>query len=243
MIYSHEDYPQALINFNSCKHWSVFKSVHLKVSKGKCPICECNLDGTWNRIKNNGGILPITATIDHYRPQIYYSFLRHDHENYLLMCSTCNNDYKKSKFPLHGNVSVRATTKNDIANENPLIANPIHDDIFDLFKLVFLLSPNGRKVLELHPKHTSGYSFEKAQETINLFSLGNCSFHSHPNSSVHSCRIDLLQQHFNNFHEFARAWSKKDKEKLANELKMKSFIKDYGFLEFIKRGNYLDLIP
>ncbi len=202
-LHKHPDYSNALDKFKRSqkeKKWSLFKDVQLVVSKNKCPVCECPLDGTLERKSNNGTTL-LAPTIDHFRPQDLYPKLKHDHENYILMCSDCNNAYKGCKFPLHSSTQNRNTTAektSNITDEKPLVVNPIYDNLFDLFKLVFRQTISGKKVLELIPKEQSGYLYEKAKETIKIFSLGNCEepSHAHKSPNVQSCRVMLLADHF-----------------------------------------------
>ena len=139
-LYEHDDYQDSLDKFNisSCK-WSSFITVHLKVSSNRCPICEYLFDENSEiRRDNKNGDNLLIPTIDHYRPKKagLYPFLKCDHTNYLLMCFECNSSYKKSKFPLY-NSKTRATNKNELVNEKPLIVNPITDDVYELFILVF----------------------------------------------------------------------------------------------------------
>ena len=170
-------------------------------------MCECNLNNSLQRTSSNGTTI-ISATIDHYRPKdsTLYPRLKCDDKNYLLMCSDCNNAYKGNQFPLHSSGNIRdrnSTTTGSITNEKPLIINPIYDDLLELFILVFRLAPSGKKVLELRPKETRGYLYEKAKETIRLFSLGNCEIDVHSSINVQNCRIELFHDHFNKFIKFA----------------------------------------
>ncbi|MGP2657497.1 hypothetical protein ACOJTA_10685 [Malaciobacter sp. WC5094] len=239
---------QSLISSNSCnyRNWGLFSPVHLTISKDKCPICECSLDGSLSRNSNNGQTV-ICPTIDHYRPKDsnLYPLLKCDHKNYLLMCTDCNNAYKGNQFPLHisGNIRDIISASTDlITTEKPLIVNPIYDDLLELFILVFRLSPSGKKVLELKPKESSGYLYEKAKETIRLFSLGNCEVDVHPNLNVQNCRIDLLHSHFNKFYEFIDALKQKNNKKALHELKTKK-LDQYGFYDFIMKQQFEILIP
>jgi hypothetical protein len=243
-LYGHDEYQDALDIFNasSCK-WSSFINVHTKVSKNKCPICESPLDGSATRISNSGNALTIHATIDHYRPQKHYNFLKCNHKNYLLMCSECNNIYKGSEFPLHTSTPTRATNKDEIESEKPLIVNPIHDDLLELFVLVFKRSAAGGVLLELKPKASTGYLYKKALETIKLFGLGDCETNRHSNNNVHSCRISILQSHYNIFYTFAKALKDGDKFKASLELKTKrGRFENYGFFEFIKKNQFEILV-
>lgn len=251
-LYQHNDYPEAIINFNNSlrpKRWSEFKNVHLEVTKHRCPICECSLKADELLLRNSGTLhnseeeltyavdltrpyTKVKATVDHYRPQKYYSFLEYVHNNYILMCSECNNIYKGSNFPLYPLASMRAYTEAQLTMEKPLIANPVTDNIFDLFKVVISHLTNGRKVLELTPKHTSGYLHEKALETIKLFGIGNCEVNAHINANVRGLRVNLLRSHFSIFKDFINAYEHKDVKKMRNEVESKK-LDSYGFLKLI----------
>jgi hypothetical protein len=242
--YSYYQWILQKFNHSNCK-WSKFKRIHLKVSKLKCPICECALDNSLQRSSNNG-TTTIVATIDHYRPKdsSLYPLLRCDDKNYLLMCSDCNNAYKGNNFPLHSSGNVRDIHSTSIAYsifEKPLIVNPIYDDVLELFILVFRYTPSGKKVLELEPKEATGYLFEKAKETIKLFSLGNCEVNRHFNPSVANCRIGLLNDHFKKFYGFMEALKNKDSNKAFSE-KEKNKLENYGFFIFIQKGQFKYLI-
>lgn len=259
-LYGHSDYSATLATFNSQPNigsiWSIFQSVHLKVTLNKCPICECSLDGTMTRTSKNG-FTTLGPTIDHYRPKAvgFYPLLKYDHENYILMCSDCNNAYKGCEFPLHSSTPIRnttATTTRSINNEKPLIVNPIYDIPDDIFKIVFRLSLSGKKVLELEAKQSDIYQKEKANETIKLFSLGNCEdpTHAHSSINVQNCRIALLHDHFTKFYKIITILngrnfldiSEDEQKKIFNEVKSKK-LKEYGFYKSIMKNNYRNLIP
>ena len=236
-LYEHSDYSSALANFeiSNCK-WSSFESVHRKVSKDKCPICQCDFTKILERDSHKGKT-EITATIDHYRPQKYYSFLSCEDKNYILMCSECNNIYKGSLFPLYHSTN-KAICKEELSNEKPLIVNPIVDNPLDLFILVFNRSSSGNNLLELHPKEESGYLYEKAKETIKVFGLGNCEINRHKNENVFQCRITLLKTHFGIFNDLVTALMSKDKKAFRDAMENKELFESYGFYEFIKRKQF-----
>lgn len=243
-LYEHDDYQKALEQFHnsSCK-WSSFLEVQLKVAKEKCPICECSLDGSLSRLSKRGDSVIIEATVDHYRPQKYYPFLKCDHKNYLLMCSECNNIYKGSRFPLYYSTSIRAIDKTELVNEKPLIVNPLYDNLLELFILVLRRTSSGKNVLELQPKETTGYLYEKALETIKLFGLGNCEVNRHSNIDVYNCRIRVLESHFGIFYEFAKALKEGNRKKAFLELKKnEEHFNSYGFLEFFRRNQFIVVV-
>lgn len=243
-LYEHDDYQKVVNRFNDshCK-WSLFEAIHVSISQGRCPICECQLDGTVTRPSKNG-ITTITATVDHYRPQHHYSFLKCEPTNYLLMCSECNNIYKGSEFPLHPSTRTRGVCLTTVANEKPLIVNPIIDNLLALFTLVFKRSSSGKNVLELKPKASTGYLYEQAMETIKLFGLGDCEVNRHRNENVFSCRIRLLEAHFGVFHTLAKALKQGDRQTAGLALQEnKNTFDQYGFFIFLKKNQFEYLIP
>lgn len=245
-LYEHDDYANTLRTFQTqvrngdCVYtaWGLFKSIHLDISKQKCPICEIKLDGTVTRGGNNGETT-IKATIDHYRPKDtqLYPFLKCDDKNYLLMCSECNSMYKGNKFPLYPLNSTRWTEDNFV-EEKPLIVNPILDNILELFELIFKFSSSGKKVLELKPKDgLNEYEQLKAEETIRLFGLGDCEENRNDNPNVHQCRIELLERHFDQFYELAKARNIGLDEFLV-VLRANPENHYYGFTKFIAKEQF-----
>ena len=246
-LYGHENYQTTLKTFEEqvsngeCVYtaWGLFKTVHTDITKGKCPICECLFDNSVQRLTNSGNIISVKATIDHYRPQEFYPFLKCEHTNYLLMCSECNSMYKKSNFPLYPCGSIRWTEESFI-DEKPLIVNPIVDNVLELFDLVFKLSSSGKKVLELKPKNSleeTEYRYLRAVATIKLFGLGDCEENRHENDNVHSCRVELLEKYFDRFHELAKA-RKVGKDEFLEVLNEYPENYHYGFTKFIAKEQF-----
>lgn len=255
-LYQHSDYPVALQSFNSStrpKRWSEFKGVHLKITNHRCPVCECSLKAGELLARNSGPVetsevevseevdyerphTEVSATVDHYRPQKYYSFLEYEHKNYILMCSECNNIYKGAEFPLFPSQASRATCVEQLATEQPLIANPVSDNIYNLFKVVTRQLPSSRKVLELAPKHDTGYLHEKALETIKLFGIGDCEVNAHSNANVKALRVNLLRSHFSIFEKFINAHIHNDVAKMRAEIEEKN-LTSYGFFQLILANN------
>ena len=242
-LYEHNDYETTLETFQEqvsngeCTYtaWGVFKPIHMYITKNRCPICECLLDNTVTRMTNRG-FTTVKATIDHYRPQEFYPFLKCDDKNYILMCSECNTEYKKSNFPLYPLDSTR-WCEEEFVEEKPLIINPIIDNPLEVFELIFKLSSRGRKVLELRPKENTGYLYEKASETIKVFGLGDCEENRHENDNIHNCRIELLAQHYDRFYALARA-RKVGKDEFLRVLSEHRENVHYGFTKFIAKEQF-----
>jgi hypothetical protein len=239
-LHRHDDYQTALYHFQSfdCR-WKYFENVQMKVANNRCPICECLIDGSVTRLNKKNNNTAIVATVDHYRPLKHYDFLACNHENYLLMCSDCNNIYKGCEFPLYDSAE-RAMGESELQDEKPLIVNPIYDDLLELFVLVFKRSSRGKNILELRPKASTGYLHEKALATIKLFGLGDCDTNRHRNNNVYNCRINILESHFGVFYEFAKALKAGEKQKAGLELQAhRNIFKRYGFFVFLqKKDNF-----
>lgn len=256
-LYHHPGYPAALTAFNAStvpRRWLEFRKVQLDVANNRCPICECRLDNSVTRKNKKGEEVILTATVDHFRPKdaTLYPFLAYAHNNYLLMCSDCNNAYKGNQFPLYprdstqntrtqNGTATRATGPESLHTEQPLIVNPITDDLLALFSVVFRYTPSGKKVLELKAKDDQGYLHEKAKETIKVFSLGDCEVNVHKNPQVQNGRIALLNDHFKKFHDFILALKAGNKARAFKEYQ-KYDLGSYGFTKFITQQQFVDLI-
>jgi len=242
-LYQHNDYQTTLENFQAqvnngdCIYvaWGLFKPIHIEITKNKCPICECVFDGSINRVTNSG-TMEVKPTIDHYRPQEYYPFLKCNDKNYILMCSECNTEYKKSKFPLYPLDSVR-WCEEAFVDEKPLIVNPIVDNPLEVFELIFKLSSRGKKVLELKAKENDGYLYEKAIETIKVFGLGDREENRHENDNIHNCRIELLEKHYDRFYALAKA-RQVGKDAFLQVLQEYPENYHYGFTKFIAKEQF-----
>ena len=92
---------------------------------GKCCYCERKRDKKRE------------SDVEHFRPKAKvaeapthkgYWWLAYEWENLLISCKNCNEEYKKSNFPLE-NESKRAYTKeDDIHKEKPFLINPLEED-------------------------------------------------------------------------------------------------------------------
>ena len=92
---------------------------------GKCCYCERKRDEKRE------------SDVEHFRPKakvegaedhLGYWWLAYSWENLLIACKTCNEEYKKSKFPLK-HCSERAYgEKSDLAKEEPILINPLEED-------------------------------------------------------------------------------------------------------------------
>ncbi len=76
--------------------------------------------------------------VEHYRPKGAvtgdddggYWWLAYEFENYTLSCSTCNNRYKRTRFPLlSGRPRVTFDTRDQLATEARALLHPCEDDV------------------------------------------------------------------------------------------------------------------
>lgn len=92
---------------------------------GKCCYCERKRDEKRD------------SDVEHFRPKTEvegaedhpgYWWLAYSWENLLIACKTCNEEYKKSKFPLKPG-SKRACEENSaLDEEKPILINPLEED-------------------------------------------------------------------------------------------------------------------
>jgi len=205
---------------NDC-NWSLFKQTFLNFSKNRCPICE----DTLNRYDD----------IDHYRPKkAGYEFLRCCCDNYMIMCSDCNRTHKYTSFPLDNDFV--AIDKGSIDQEKPLLLNPRIDNVFDYFELHFLRSGESL-LLEIRPYRRldmQSYEYRRAKKTIEVYGLGYCK----DNRKIDGCRINIFENHYEHLIDLAKAREKGIKAFIL-ELKKKPKRKEYGFVKFIAREQFL----
>ena len=97
----------------------------VKMQNHRCCYCERLRDPTHE------------SDVDHFRPKTEvsdktpskpgYWWLAYDWKNLLFTCKTCNEKYKRAKFPIRG---TRATSPNDsLKKEDALLIDPANDDV------------------------------------------------------------------------------------------------------------------
>ena len=234
--FTHNEYLNSVDNFKSSfdekklncdDYWSIFTKLQIKISHNKCPICEVELVSIPNKTN--------TATLDHFKPKAEdkYPELKCEPKNYLLMCSLCNNTYKKDEFPLF--------------ESKPLLFNPTKESPLDYFELAFRYSPKGG-ILELKRKPNiskDSHKYKVCEKMIKLFGLGYCHKDIHPNDkpnkNTKECRVDILTKHYSTFIELAKAINSKNKKAYALILRNKNKKKElekYGFYNFIMQKQF-----
>lgn len=106
-------------------YWGISREVLHKHQNSKCCYCE--------RIRE----LKRESDLEHFRPKAKveedsahfgYWWLAYDFNNYLFSCKICNEDYKKSKFPLVNPDSRAYKETDDLALEHPYLINPYDEN-------------------------------------------------------------------------------------------------------------------
>jgi uncharacterized protein (TIGR02646 family) len=101
-------------------------------------------DGRWNEADVRGalyamhgqgcaycqkGLTGNRGHVEHFRPQAIYPWLKYNFVNYLLSCDTCNEVYKREKFPLKGSSRPYDFAQRDhLDRETRLLIDPVFDD-------------------------------------------------------------------------------------------------------------------
>jgi hypothetical protein len=243
-IFSHSEYENTVNRFKESDcDWSIFQELHKGIANNKCPICEVELV----EIPNH----PYSATIDHFRPKKsnadkkMYPHLKCEPRNYILMCSLCNNRYKKAEFPLvdESKRATEAKTIEETKSEQPLLFNPAEEKPLYFFELAFRQTEAGN-ILELKRKktiHKDSYDYLRCKEMIELFGLGYVHKNIHPDEETKQLRLDVLRLHYDTFIEFATIIMKEDKKSLALFLQNKNrieMLKKYGFFQFLMKKQF-----
>jgi len=245
-IHAHHEFDRVNLEFEENKKlmktncgWTIFMPLHKKITNNRCPICEDELDQENER--HTG------SSIDHFRPKRNekndkqvkdaYAFLECEESNYILMCKGCNEDYKKSKFPL--DTDYVATDLQQLSSEKPLLLNVREEDPLDYFELVFTEKYLPLPILELKRKKDipkDSYEYRKAEETINFFGLGKCHKLEPKAGKKVLCenfenRVFTLAKHYEALIRLAKAiQDEKDFEELINE---NPKLVEYGFFRFL----------
>ena len=214
--------------------WSELKELFLEKQKGRCAICEKELNDIYS------------ADIEHYRPKSHYWWLAYNPSNYYLACGECNRSYKSANFPLDDEKNrVDYDTKDLISSEIPLLINPLLENSTEYFKLFFIIdsaSNKGVAILQAQNK-LDDLDRRRATKTIEVFNLdlGNS------DSCTHRSRERLLSKYYNDLIEIAHARLEiKDKGTFINFLKQKiegrQELKSLDLLKLIL-NNQLEINP
>ncbi len=232
-------YSNYVTKFNNStfeRRWGIFKKLHLRISKKKCPYCEQNLTNILNDDSQ--------ATIDHYRPKAAtkYPSLKYDVNNYILMCRLCNSDYKNADFPLEvASVSARVPNINLLLQEKPLLLNLIYDNPLEYFVLVFTTYTSVGSILELKVKdNLSIYKNNQAQKMLYTFGLGSPTSSKSVSHRVQQSRYTILKNHYNTFIDLAKAIQNKDEE-VETIIDNNPNLQKYGFFEFLINEDFIIL--
>jgi uncharacterized protein (TIGR02646 family) len=176
--------------------WTELKRTFFEKQNGRCCICEKELNDIYSQ------------DIEHYRPKSHYWWLAYNPVNYYLSCAECNRSYKKEKFPLsedftlkHGQAKIYFVNRKEISEEQPLLLNPLIDNQINFFQIVFVPFQN-TNIIKLIPKDNIDSELkERAKKTIEIYNLDLHSFTTETDYS----RFELLEKFYNDLFEIAKA--------------------------------------
>lgn len=93
---------------------SSVKAQLIIISYGKCSYCDSHVVGV------------AYGDVEHFRPKAHYWWLAYTWENLLFSCQICNQEYKRTNFPVVGSRANKPTA--DLTLEQHLLINPLDED-------------------------------------------------------------------------------------------------------------------
>ncbi len=233
-VISHPRYDLYVRRFNINRKWRIFSRLHRRISNNKCPYCEQKLTKIQSHISE--------ATIDHYRPKAdtKYPSLKFDVNNYILMCTLCNRDYKNADFPLeNGSVSACKPNEHLLAEEKPLLLHLIYDNPLEYFILVFTTHTSIGSILELRVKDgLSSYKNDQAETMLHTLGLGSPDNSKSVGDRIKQDRYAILRNHYSTFIDLATAIQDGD-EDFETIIENNPNLLKYGFFNFIMNEDFI----
>lgn len=206
-------------------HWSDLKPIIWEKQGQRCAICEKILQDRGN------------SHIEHYRPKTNYWWLAYEPQNYYVACSECNSYAKGTQFPFAtGSLQVSYETKDKIAEEIPLLINPLLESPYQYFKVVFgTHSKTNKNIIMLEPLESldrNSVAYQKAIETIKIFNINLANYEHDKQYMQIEVNIEFHQQ----LYELAqKVWNKEpDLHEFYHKLDSK--YKNLGYTAMIMDG-------
>ena len=143
--------------------WAVeLKNIFWQKQGMRCAICEKEL----NEVNS--------YDVEHYIPKTEFWWFAYHTINYYVACGTCNRIEKKDNFPfLQPTPIFSYANRKSISNYTPLLINPLHENPYDYFRVIFQIdAKTNKKVVILAPlKKLEILQHQKALATITLLNL------------------------------------------------------------------------
>jgi uncharacterized protein (TIGR02646 family) len=155
-------------------HWSEpdVRGALLAMHGRVCAYCQCDLP------PNDPG------DVEHFRPKLEYWWLAYEFRNYLLSCSRCNRNCKKSDFPRpSGSGPWPWADRDRLGEEKILLFDPAADQSEEMLRaerrlrIYFFLVPAGSLTPENH---------KRAETSIRHFNLNFAPLLKHRSEAVNS---------------------------------------------------------
>lgn len=217
---------QTIVSNDFDNHWSDLKPILWEKQGQRCAICEKILQDRAN------------SHVEHYRPKVEYWWLAYVPENYYVACAECNSYEKGTQFPFAtGSLQVSYETKDKITEEIPLLINPLLENPYQYFKVVFgSHSKTNKNIIMLEPLESldrNSILYQKAIETIKVFNI-NLAKYEH---DKHYMQIEVNIEFHQYLYELAQkvVCNENDIQECYNKLDSK--YKNLGYTAMIMAGN------
>lgn len=217
---------EIIVTDDFTNHWSDLKPILWKKQDERCAICEKILQG-------RGG-----ADVEHYRPKEDYWWLAYEPQNYYVACDECNRYEKGTKFPFAiGSSQVDYENKDKIDEEIPLLINPLLENPYQYFKVVFdTHASTKQRIIRLEPLDSlkrGSIEYEKAIATIEVFNINLDKYEA----AKHYMKITVNIEFHQYLYELAQkvVCQEEDIQECYNQLDSK--YKNLGYTTMIMKGN------
>jgi uncharacterized protein (TIGR02646 family) len=217
---------EIIVTADFISHWSDLKPILWDKQGKRCAICEKILQDRAN------------SHVEHYRPKVEYWWLAYVPENYYVACAECNSYAKGTQFPFAvGSLQVNYATKDRIEEEIPLLINPLIENPYQYFKVVFgSHSKTNKNIIMLEPLESldrNSVAYQKAIETIKVFNI-NLANYEHDkqymqievNIEFHQQLYELAQKSLNGENDLQECFHKLDSQ-----------YKNLGYTAMLMAGN------
>lgn len=206
--------------------WSDLKPIFWQKQGQRCAICEKTLQDRGN------------SHIEHYRPKTNYWWLAYEPQNYYVACSECNSYEKGTQFPFAtGSLQVSYETKDKIAEEIPLLINPLLENPYQYFKVVFdTHAATKKRIIRLEPLDNlkrDSIEYEKALKTIEVFNINLNEYEA----TKHYMKITVNMEFHQYLYELAQKVICQEDDIQECYYQLDSKYRDLGYTAMIMRGN------
>ncbi len=159
-------------------------------------------------------------------------------ENYYVTCDECNRYEKGTQFPFAiDSLQVSHETKDKIAEEIPLLINPLLENPYQYFKVVFdTHAATKKRIIRLEPLETlkkGSIVYEKAMKTTEVFNINLDKYET----AKHYMKITVNMEFHQYLYELAQKVVCQEDDRLEFYHQLDSKYKNLGYTAMIMAGN------